>query len=471
MRLTGTSGELHQVLAAELLDRIAWFVRLRWAAGAALLAFAAAAPRAGMPSEWGRVWLVAVVVLAYNAILHALLATWRRSGQADYRWLARCTLIQILIDLAALVLLVHLTGGAASPFLPFFTFHMVIGTIMLSARTMSAVAAAVWLACAALFLGGAGPLGHPPIPLEMRAAVLGALACALGLTVYLTDTVASQLKERGLRLFRLAEELRDKTAELEKLLAEMRAIEARKSHFMLLSAHQLRSPLATVKTSLDVLLQGYVDLTSPRAAGLILGASERVEGLLRIVGDLLELAKLREAAQRAPWASGVNLAQLAVDVADALTPVAEARQITLESSYDADVVLARGVPPDLEYAIENLVHNALKYSRPGGAVHVQVRRSGEFGVLEVRDQGIGVPPEFLADLFVEFARAPNARRHTAEGTGLGLAIVKEVAEAHGGRVEAESRLDEGSTFRLLLPLHGGRTQDPHVTKSERRVTA
>ncbi len=471
MRLTVRGAELHQIFAAELLDRVAWFVRLRWAAGAALLVFAAAAPSAGMPLAWARVWLVAVAVLAYNGALHALLAGWRRNGQANYRWLARCTLTQILIDLAALVFLVYLTGGAASPFLPFFTFHMVIGTIMLSARAMFAVAAAVWLACATLFLGGAEALGHLPIPLEMRAAVLGVLACALGLTVYLTDTVASQLKERGVRLFRLAEELRDKTAELEKLLAEMRAIEARKSHFMLLSAHQLRSPLATVKTSLDVLRQGYVDPASPRASGLILGASERVDGLLRIVGDLLELAKLREAMKRAPWASGVNLAQLAVDVADALTPLAEARQITLESSYEADVVLARGVPPDLEYAIENLVHNALKYSRPGGAVHLHVRRSGEFGVLEVRDNGIGIPPEFLANLFVEFARAPNARRHTAEGTGLGLAIVREVAEAHGGRVEAESRLGEGSTFRLVLPLQGGQTLDPRVTKSERRVTA
>ena len=471
MRLTVTGGELHHVFAAELLDRIAWFVRLRWAAGAALLAFAAAAPRAGMPEAWGRVWLVALVVLAYNGMLHALLATWRRSGQADYRWLTRCTLIQILTDLAALALLVRLTGNASSPFLPFFTFHMVIGTIMLSARTMYAVAGGVWLACAALFLAGGTPAGHPPVPVEMRTAILGVLACALGLTVYLTDTVASRLKERGVRLFRLAEELRDKTAELERLLAQMRAIEARKSHFMLLSAHQLRSPLATVQTSLDVLRQGYVDLPSPRAAGLIAGASERVEGLLRIVGDLLELAKLREAVQRAPWTSGVNLAQLAVDVADALTPVAEARRIALTSGYDAAVVLARGVPPDLEYAIENLVHNAIKYSRPGGAVHVEVRRSGEFGVLEVRDNGIGIPAEFLSNLFVEFARAPNARRHTSEGTGLGLAIVKEVAEAHGGRVEAESRLDEGSTFRLLLPLHGGQTQDPRVTKSERRVTA
>ena len=469
MSLTFANGELRRIFAAELLDRIAWFVRLRWAAGLALLAFAAAAPRAGMPQVWGRVWLVALAVLTYNAVLHALLVGWRRRDGAEYGWLARATLIQILIDLAALIVLVHLTGGPASPFLPFFTFHMVIGTIMLSARTMSAVAAAVWLACAALFVGPAETLGHPPIPLEMRVAVLGTLACALGLTVYLTATVASRMKERGVRLFRLAEELRDKTAELEALVEQMRAIEARKSRFMLLSAHQLRSPLATVKTSLDVVREGYVDPASPRARRLISGAIERVEGLLRTVGDLLELAKLREAMQRAPWTSGVNLAQLAVDVADALTPLAEARQITIASRYDADVVLARGVPPDLEYAIENLVDNAIKYSRPGGTVELNVRRDGANGVIEVRDHGIGIPREFLASLFAEFHRAANARRHTPEGTGLGLAIVKEVAETHGGRAEADSRLDEGSSFRLVLPLGGGAAA--RVSESEQTVTA
>ena len=467
--MTFVNGELRRIFAAELLDRIAWFVRLRWAAGLALLAFAAAAPRFGMPQAWGRVWLVALAVLAYNGVLHALLVGWRRGERAEYGGLARVTLIQILIDLAALIFLVHLTGGPASPFLPFFTFHMVIGTIMLSARTMAAVAAGVWLSCAALFVGPAGTLGHPPIPLQMRFAVLGTFACALGLTVYLTATVSSRLKERGVRVFRLAEELRDKTAELETLLEQMRAIEARKSRFMLLSAHQLRSPLATVKTSLDVVREGYVDPASPRARRLISGAVERVEGLLRIVSDLLELAKLREAMQRAPWASGVNLAQLAVDVADALTPQAEARQITIVSRYDADAVLARGVPPDLEYAIENLVHNAIKYSRPGGTVELDVRRNGADGVVEVRDHGIGIPPEFLASLFVEFARAANARRHTPEGTGLGLAIVKEVAEAHGGRAEADSRLDEGSSFRLVLPLRSEAAA--RVTKSEQAVTA
>jgi signal transduction histidine kinase len=334
-------------------------------------------------------------------------------------------------------------------------FHMVIGTIMLSARIMAAVAAEVWAASAVLFFVTEVAGSHPLIAVEMRVAVLAVLACTLGFTVYLTDTVASRVKARSVELFHLSERLRHKTAELERLLAERHEIEERKSRFMLLSAHQLRSPLATMKTSLEVLRQGYVDFNSARGRELLDGVSERVDGVLQIVSDLLELAKLREGTRRAPWVTDVNLAQLVVDVADALTPVAEARGITLESGYDTDVVLDRGVPADLVYAIENIVHNALKYSHRGGTVHVQVRRNAGCGVIEVCDHGIGIPAEFLPDLFVEFVRAPNARRHASEGTGLGLAIVREVVEAHGGRVEVKSQVGEGSAFRLVLPVHGG----------------
>jgi signal transduction histidine kinase len=449
-----TSG-FSKVLTAELEERSAWFVRLRWGAAAALLAFAVGAPAVGMPHSWSRAWIVAVAVAGYNVLFQAAIAAERRRATTSYRRLRYCALAQIHLDLAALLLLIALTGGPTSPFVSFLVFHMVIGTIILSARTMAAVAAGVWAASAVLFLIVEVPGPHPLIAFEMRAVILAVLAFTLGLTVYLTDTVASRVKARGVELFHLSQELGGKTADLERVLAERRAIEERKSRFMLLSAHQLRSPLATVKTSLEVLRQGYVDCTSERGRTLLNGASERVDGVLQIVSDLLELAKLREGAKRAPWVADVNLAQLVVDVADALTPIAEARSITIESSHDTDVVLDRGVPPDLVYAIENVVQNALKYSHPGGTVHIQVRRDAAYGVVEVRDHGIGIPAEFLPELFVEFVRAPNAKRHASEGTGLGLAIVREVVEAHGGRVEVESQVGEGSTFRLVLPIHGG----------------
>jgi signal transduction histidine kinase len=443
------------VLTAELQDRAAWFVRMRWWAAAALLAFSVGAPVLGMPHAWSRAWLVAAAVAAYNVFFQAAIATERRRVPPSYRRLRICALAQIHVDLAALLLLIALTGGPTSPFVPFLVFHMVIGTIILSARTMAAVAAGVWAVSAVLFLVVEVPGPHPLIGFEMRAVILAVLACTLGLTVYLTDTVASRVKARGVELFHLSEQLRGKTDELERLLAERRAIEERKSRFMLLSAHQLRSPLATVKTSLDVLRQGFVDFNSERGHALLQGVNDRVDGVLQIVADLLELAKLREGAKRAPWVGDVNLAQLAMDVTDALTPVAEARGITVESAHNSGAVLDRGVPPDLVYAIENLVDNAIKYSRPGGTVEVRVRREAESAIVEVRDHGIGIPAEFLPDLFAEFVRAPNAKRHASEGTGLGLAIVREVAEAHGGHVEVESPVGEGSTFRLVLPIHGG----------------
>jgi signal transduction histidine kinase len=450
-----SSNDLLRVFAAELPERALWFVRLRWVAGAALLVFAGVVPTLGMPVEWRRAWIVAVLVFAYNTVLHWLTRRLTRAREVGYQQLARCILLQTITDLAALLFLIHLTGGATSPFVPFVVFHMVIGTIILSARTMAVVGAGVWVVAAGLFLGTYGTAGHPFIPVEMRFGILAVLAWLLAGTIYLTDTVATRFRSRGAQLFQLNEQMRAKQTELEALLAEMRSAERRKSHFMLLSAHQLRSPLATVKTGLEALHDGYVDPSSPRSARLISGAIERVDGLLATVNELLELAKLREGAKQAPWVPDVNLAQLVVDVADALTPIAEARGIALESGYDTGVVLDRGVPPDLVYAIENIVHNALKYSYPGGTVHVQVRRDATFGVIEVRDHGIGVPAEFLPDLFVEFIRAPNAKRHASEGTGLGLAIVREVVEAHGGRVEVESQVGEGSAFRLVLPIHGG----------------
>jgi signal transduction histidine kinase len=116
------------------------------------------------------------------------------------------------------------------------------------------------------------------------------------------------------------------------------------------------------------------------------------------------------------------------------------------------VVLDWAVPPDLVHALENLIHNAIKYSRPGGEVAIRVRIAGEHAVVQVEDQGIGVPLEFREQLFLEFVRAPNARAHAPEGTGLGLALVREVAAAHGGRVLLEDRPDPGATFRLEIPL-------------------
>ena len=459
------SPDLTRAFARELHERLRWFVRLRWSAAGGLVVVAARARALGAEGGWQQAWIVAVPVAGYNTVFHAIMRA--REHDRDVGWLTRCTILQITLDLTALLGLVALTGGSDSPFVAFFVLHMVIGSMMLSGRTMAAVATALWFACVALVAANAGTWAAVAGEPAVRLGLLGAL---LGLSVYLTENVAARLKERGVALYQLAEELGAKKVELESALAEMRRVEERKSKFMLLSAHQLRSPLGTVKAGLDAVRQGFVDARSERGARLLDGANARVEDLLRIVGDLMELAKVREGGKRAPWAANVLVKQILMDILDALQPLADDRGVTLVAELPVNGHLERGVPPDLVYAFENLIQNAIKYSNRGGAVTVSLAEDGNDVVVVVRDEGIGIPAAFLANLFGEFSRAPNAKRHTPEGTGLGLAIVKEVIETHGGTVTAESVEGRGTTMRVRLPL---RTSDrsTHEPGSHRTVTS
>jgi signal transduction histidine kinase len=270
--------------------------------------------------------------------------------------------------------------------------------------------------------------------------------------VYLTHTVTSRFKNRGIQLHKTTEQLQRRKEELQQLLREREESERRKSHYMRISAHQLRSPLGTIKTSLQVLVDRIVDPASDGGRRLIVGASERVDDLLDIVNDLLELAKMREGRARAPWARRVYINQVLADIFDAIGPLAQERSVELVADVDGVALLDWGVPPDLVYVFENLIGNAIKYSEEGGQVRVRLRVANRVATVEVIDRGIGIPEELQADVFLEFVRAPNAKKHAPGGTGLGLSIVREGVEMHGGTVSVESTPGAGSRFIVTLPL-------------------
>jgi signal transduction histidine kinase len=271
--------------------------------------------------------------------------------------------------------------------------------------------------------------------------------------VYLTDSVTGRFKQRNIALYRTSEKLRQRSEELQRLLAEREESERRKSHYMRISAHQLRSPLGTIKTSLQVLVDGYLEASSDDGRRLLVGASERVDDLLAIVNDLLELAKMREGRAKAPWARSVYINQVIADIFDAMTPLARERGVELVPDFRGVALLDWGVPPDLVYIFENLIHNAIIYSRQGGEVRVELTVEDEVARVDVSDRGIGIPEDLIDKVFLEFVRAPNAKNHVEVGTGLGLSIVEEGVEMHGGTVEVASVLGEGTTFTVRLPLH------------------
>ncbi len=447
------------IFASELHGRLLWFARLRWIAVATLAATAFLGPRFGWDGVWPGLAIIAGLVAIYNLVfLHKLRSylVWDR----PYGNLRAVAIRHMLTDLVALLLVVHFTGGCHSPALPFVVFHMAIGTIMISSRMMFLLATVTCVGAVALFimegwvLKHRHPIGvHPGdfgLPCLLNAAVLVVLVFGM---VYLTHTVTSRFKTRSIQLHNTSEQLRQRKEELQSLLQEREESERRKSHYMRISAHQLRSPLGTIKTSLQVLVDRIVDPASDGGRRLIVGASERVDDLLDIVNDLLELAKMREGRARAPWARQVYINQVLADIFDAIGPQAQERDVELVADVEGVALLDWGVPPDLVYVFENLIGNAIKYSHEGGEVRATLRVQDQVATVEVSDQGIGIPPELLSDIFLEFVRAPNAKKHEAGGTGLGLSIVREGVEMHGGTVTVESEPGRGTRFTVTLPLN------------------
>jgi signal transduction histidine kinase len=432
------------IFAKELYEQLRWFARLRWLAVLGLASASLMGPRLGFPDVWPSLLIVAIAVALYN-----LGFTWslrrRKESDRSYANLRTDAVLQMVMDLAALIAAIHFTGCLSSPLLLFFAFHMAIGTMMISARTVYLLAGLTALTALGLYvLEGweivpTNSLHSGTEQLDVIPPVnLIALAASMFVIVYLTDSVTGRFKQRSIDLFRATRGMED--------------LERRKSHYMRISAHQLRSPLATVRTSLEVLSEGIVDPTSDRGQRLARGALDRVDGLLRTVNDLLSLAKIREGRERSQWNRKVNVSELLTGVVESSWDLAEDRRLELVHESQGVIILDYGIPADLTNAFENLVANAIKYSPNGGTVTVRLETTGREAVVRVTDQGIGIPEDSVGQVFLEFVRMPNAKQLAPEGTGMGLAIVREAVEAHGGAVCVDSVEGKGSTFTVTLPI-------------------
>ena len=166
----------------------------------------------------------------------------------------------------------------------------------------------------------------------------------------------------------------------------------------------------------------------------------------RLLADLLALARA-DAGQ--PLArERLALDAILLDVYQQERPLAGQVRLRIGELEQVEV---RGDPDRLRQLGLNLVDNALRYTGPGGAVTLDVLRRGDEALFRVRDTGVGIPAEHLPRIFDRFYRVDGNRAREAGGTGLGLAISRWIAEAHGGRIEAESEVGVGSTFIVVLP--------------------
>lgn len=232
------------------------------------------------------------------------------------------------------------------------------------------------------------------------------------------------------------------------LVEELRALDAYKGQLIATVAHELKNPLASVRGHLD-LLELAPDLSEESLAWLA-AVDRGAQRMGKVVDDLLLLARVGEAG--APLlAQPVDLCRVVTDVVDVVGLAASRKQVALHVDLPEQPVMALGDTDEIDRVCLNLLSNAVKYTREGGQVTVHLGRTGSEAVLTCSDQGIGISAEDQERIGTEFFRSTNPEAVAQSGTGLGLAIVRRIVDRHHGRLEIESELGRGSTFRVRLP--------------------
>ena len=262
-------------------------------------------------------------------------------------------------------------------------------------------------------------------------------------TVRLLQTLASQsvLAIQNARLFR---EIADKSEQL--ALASQH-----KSQFLANMSHELRTPLNAILGYAELLVDGIYGVLPEKAQGVLERVQNNGQHLLALINDVLDLAKI-EAGQLTLTIEDYALPEVVRSVVTATEPLATAKGLKFTTDVQDNMPMAHGDARRVSQVLLNLVGNAIKFTDQGEVGITASLANGQFA-LEVRDTGPGIADADQERIFGEFQQIDNSSTRKKGGTGLGLAISKRMVEIQGGMISVESTLGQGSTFRVVLPVH------------------
>jgi heavy metal sensor kinase len=260
---------------------------------------------------------------------------------------------------------------------------------------------------------------------------------------------SSNLSER-LPVIRTGDELERLSTALNRMIGRLEDAFQHINRFSADASHELRTPLTILQLELEGIVHNH-----PLSGALeeqIGSALEETHRMSRIVESLLTISRL-DAGEAKLDRSHLDLCDLVTSTADEMRVLAQEKSIVLRT-FTEERVCVEGDRTRLQQVVANLIDNAIKYTPEGGTVEVAVRIQREAGkaVLEVSDNGVGIPTTAMPHVFERFYRVDKARSRASGGAGLGLSIVKAICTAHGGEISVASEEGRGSCFRVDLPL-------------------
>jgi two-component system phosphate regulon sensor histidine kinase PhoR len=262
-----------------------------------------------------------------------------------------------------------------------------------------------------------------------------------------TESVELPARRQFLQLIVIPDEHESGSLLLVQDLTRVRRLETVRRDFISNVSHELRTPLASLKALTETLQNGA--LSDPDAGPRFLGRiSTEVDALTQMAQELLDLSRI-ESGQVELVFTSVSPRQLLDSVVDRMKMQVERAGLKL-SIECGDLPNIRADKMRLEQVFVNLIHNAVKFTKPGGEIILGAESNSTVVRFAVRDTGLGIAVESLPRIFERFYRADKSR--TGSGTGLGLSISKHIVEAHGGRIWAESKEGQGSVFYFEIPI-------------------
>lgn len=233
-------------------------------------------------------------------------------------------------------------------------------------------------------------------------------------------------------------------------ITAFKRLDEMKSDFVNMVAHELRSPLVSIRQQNSVLLEGLAGPLQEKQEEFLQRGIKKIDQLLDLIHDLLDIARI-EAGKDLQHRVPIDLENIINETVELIGPRADEQGIAISVSCEAPPLI-QADPKGVGEVLNNLITNAVNYSPGGGRVEVFVKKRGDNLEIRISDNGVGIPPEELSKIWDKFYRVKHPETRQVMGTGLGLAITRGIVEAHQGNIDVESVPGQGTTFRILLPI-------------------